>query len=562
MKQLALLLSLAISTHAFAQTQTTGQISGTVKDSSGAVVPKAAVTVVNLDTRARRETASNDQGYYIVPLLDPGRYRMMVQAPGFQTVSQEVITVEVAHSPRVDFELQVGKVEQTIDVKSDASLFEPSNPSTTTTFSARQLADLPNPGNDLSYLANLASGALVNTIPAIGARSPVKVQFNGLPAIANNFTIDGVDANDPFFNLNSTGASGLQLGLNAVQEVSVNTLAYSADQGLLAGAQINYVTKSGTNTFHGNAYEVWNGAAMNARNFFLNASPTPKPKPASNVNQFGGSFGGPLVKNKLFFFADIEAIRLILPVVLTSTLPSPAYQSFVLQQLPLGGRDTVLGTQLPPQPGEVALYKTMFGLMGDTSQGVPLPKLGCPFDVGGGQPAIPNTGNGCANVRTFSVSPPANETLFTIKLDYNHDAMNSFWYRFQLNNGSRRQADPVNPIFDLITDVPVRSGAAGWTHVLGPNLVNQFNPGFAYRSAIRNLADPPKVKATFPIAYLVSPFSTIGVFSAPSGAATTTWQLNDNLSWTRGKHAFKFGVTSRRVLTSLFSGTPSDPEPQ
>ncbi len=533
-----------------AQSLTTGAISGTVVDQSGALMASVVVTAKNVDTGATRETQTAGSGNFLLAQLDPGRYEVTAESAGFEKMKIGPITVAVSRVASLEFRLKIGSATATVVVNQEAPGIEPSNPNTTTTLSAAQLSNIPNPGNDLSYVANLAPGALINA-SAAGQFGNGNVEFNGLPSTANNFTIDGLDANNPNFNTNLTGGSRLQLGLNAIEEVSVNTASYSVDQGRQEAAQINYITKSGTNNFHGNLYEQWNGSTMNARNFFSNLLGINK-KPRSNVNEFGASLGGPILKNKLFFFSDVEGIRIVLPTTLMSTLPTPAYQTYVLQQLPLGGTDTVFGTQLPPEPAEVPLYQNMFKLMGDTSGGIPLAVLGCPFDVGGASPATANDGNGCAATKTFSVAPPANETLFTLKLDYTLSAQDTFWFRFQLNNGSFVIPDPVNSIFNSVSSAPIRSGALGWTHVFNPNLVNQFNPGIAYTSSVFNIADPSKAQSLFPITYSVfSVFSTIGgIQSTPSGAATTIWQLNDNLSWSLGKHTLKFGENMRRVLIS------------
>ena len=545
---LAVLLALTAS--AFAQTQTTAQISGRITDPSNDVIPKAEVSAVNKDTGLKRTTESNDAGYYVVPLLQPGVYLITVTANGFQTVTHGGISIAVNHSATVDFKLQVGTVEEKLTVSSDAPLIEPGNPNTTTTFNARQLAETPNPGNDLSYVATLAPGAIMNAGTRTGATG--NVQFNGLPSVANSFSIDGLDAGDPFSNTNASGASGLQLGLNAVQEVSINTASYSVDQGRQEAAQINYITKSGTNRFHGNAFEIWNGSAMNANTFFNNLKGIKKPR--SNVNEFGGSVGGPILKNKLFFFSDFEGIRIILPSTLTSTLPTPAYQNYVLQQLPLGGTDSTDGTVLPPQPGEVQLYKNMFSLIGAPTGGIPLPVLGCPLNLDGSPAAgSPPNGAGCATTKTFSVAPPISETLFTTRLDYTRSPKDTFWFRFQLNNGNVVFPDAVNSIFDSVSSARLRSGAAGWTHVFSPSLVNQFNPGISYNKLITDIANPAQAKALFPISYSVAPFSTIGATGTPFGVATTVWQLNDTLAWNHGRHALKFGGNMRRVLISAFT---------
>jgi hypothetical protein len=546
---IALGILLSVATTAHAQTQTTGQISGTAADASGAVIPSAQITVVNSNTGQTRTTESNAEGYYNVPLLDAGNYTVTITAKGFQTVRREGITVAVSRSVLVDFRLQVGAVQEKVTIYAQEPLIEPSNPNTTTTFDATQLGSIPDPGNDLTYLANLAPGAIMNTYSP-GQFPNGNVEFNGLPSTSNNFTIDGVEANNPYFSTNLTGASGLQLGLNAIQEVSINTESYAVDQGRLGGSQLNYITKSGSDNFHGNAWYLWNGDAMNARNFFSNLQGITK-KPRSNVNEFGASFGGPILKDKLFFFADLEGTRIILPETLTSTLPTPTYDAYVLQQLPLGGVDSG-GATLPPQPAEVPLYQSMFKLLGDTSLGLPTAVSGCPFDA-----TTPGAEDGCANTRRFSLAPPTSETLFTLKLDYVRSTKDSFWIRFQINNGSTVSPDPVNSIFDLRTPAPIRSAAAGWTHIFSPNLTNQFNPGISYQSAVQNLVSPSQAHAALPISLSNGAFSVIGGNQSfvPSGFANTVWQLTDNIVWTRGRHTLKFGASLRRPLTTNLSNS-------
>lgn len=358
---------------AFSQNQTTAGISGIVTDASSAVVPNASIVAVSKETGVQRDAKSNSDGYYSLALLPPGTYLITVKANGFQTVTREGISVAIDQNARVDFRLQVGSVSTEVTVQTEAPLIETSNPNTTTTLTDRDLQNLPNPGQDLTYVANVAPGAIMNVISSNGYNGG-NVEFNGLPSVANDFTIDGLDANDAWNSTNRSGASGLMLGLNSVQEASVNTESYAADLGRLGASQVNYITKSGTNQFHGNAYEIWNGSAMNATNYFINANPVPTKKPFSNTNEFGGNFGGPVFKDKLFFFTDLEGIRIVLPQLLNSILPTAAYQSYVLQQLPLGEpvgqTDPASGIHLPAEPGEVGLYKTLFGLVG-TPTGTP-----------------------------------------------------------------------------------------------------------------------------------------------------------------------------------------------
>ena len=229
-------------------------------------------------------------------------------------------------------------------------------------------------------------GALINTAGSGndfvgGSNGYGNVQFNGLPALSNGYIVDGLETNDPLTNLNSGLSTNLVLGLNSISEVTVNTLSYSVDQGRYGASQVNYVTKSGANQFHGNLYEIWNGSLLNAADYFTNATPG-NHKPRSTVNHFGGSLGGPIIHNKLFFFFDSEWVRIALPIVTPTTVPTAAFQNYVLQQLPLGGKDSVTGAIYPAAPQMVPFYQKMFSLYGNVS-GTPLAVLGCPFNADG-----------------------------------------------------------------------------------------------------------------------------------------------------------------------------------
>ena len=386
------------------------------------------------------------------------------------------------------------------------------------------------------------------------------VEFNGLPATSNGYILDGYDTNDPWLGLNIGLSTNLVIGLDAVDQATVNTNSYSVDQGRYGASQVNYFTKSGTNRFHGDIYELWNGSLLNAENYFLHANDTPgniAKKPRSTVNEFGGSVGGPILRNKLFFFFHAEGIRIALPLVSQTVVPSPAYQQYVLSQLPQGGVDPITGTLLPAEPQEVGFYQSMFSLYRNTA-GTPVPVSSCPLDAGGTLlPGSQTDGSGCANQRQESLNNSDTENLMVVKIDHTIDANNSVWYRFQQDTGLQAAyTDPINPIFNSYSPQPQRTLVAGYTHVFRPDLVNQFNPGASWYASIFEPNDFAQVQQTFPLVLEAgstnAPFTAVGGNdnTYPQGRKVTQWQINDNLDWTRGKHAYRFGINTRRIDVS------------
>src|SRR6202521_2440280 len=483
--RLVLILSVVVSLsppQALAQGETTSAIVGQVRDTTNAVVPDATVTIANLETGLRRSAKTDDAGRFNFPQLKPGTYSVKVEAQGFEPQQNGNVVSSLGRKQTVDFTLKVARSNETVEVNSEAPLINPADANTSTTLNAPALEDLPNPGGDLTYPLQFAPGALINTAGSSndfvgGTNGFGNVEFNGLPALSNGYIVDGLESNDPLTNLNSGLSTNLVLGLNSISEVTVNTLSYSVDQGRYGASQVNYVTKSGSNQFHGNLYELWNGSRLNAANYFTNATPGSH-KPRSTVNHFGGSVGGPIIRNKLFFFFDSEWVRIALPIVTATTVPTPAFQNYVLQQLPLGGTDSVTGSIYPPAPQLVPFYGKMFSLYGNTS-GTPLTVLGCRFDAGGVVPAIANDGNGCANRQSVSHSSDDHEQVQTIRVDYNVNEKNTTWFRFQADTGVQAAyTDPINPLFDSVSPQPLYSFATGYTHVFSQNLVNYFNPAF------------------------------------------------------------------------------------
>ena len=515
---------------AFPQGETTSAIVGQVTDATNAAIPGATVTITNRETALQRSAKTDDEGRFNLPQLKPDTYSVRVEAAGFASQQNDHVLAALGQKQTVNFTLKVAKSNQTIEISSEAPILNPENANTSTTLNAHELENLPNPGGDLTYPLQFAAGALINTAGSGndfvgGTNGYGNVEFNGLPALSNGYIVDGLETNDPLTNLNSGLSTNLVLGLNSISEVTVNTLSYAVDQGRYGASQVNYVTKSGSNQFHGNLYELWNGSRFNAADYFTNATPG-NHKPRSTVNHFGGSVGGPIVHDKLFFFFDSEWVRIALPIVTPTIVPTPAFQNYVLQQVP---------SQSAP------FYRQMFALYGNTS-GAPRAILGCPLG---------SNGDGCANSQSVSHSSDDREQVQTARIDYNFNENNTSWFRFQADTGLQAAyTDPINPLFNAFSPQPLYSFAAGYTHVFSQNLVNYFNPAFSWYESLFGPANFQKTLSAFPI---VLEGTGPNAFS-PVGGLDDTWVqgrrasrffINDNLAWSRGAHELRFGMNTR-----------------
>ncbi len=530
-----------------AQGETTSAIVGQVTDATNAAIPNATITITSRETGLQRSHKTDEQGRFNFPQLKPGIYTVKADAAGFAPQQNENVSAGLDQKQTVNFILKIAQSNQTIEVTGAPPLINPENANTSTNLNAPALENLPNPGGDLTYPLQFAPGALINTAGSGndfvgGTNGYGNVEFNGLPALSNGYIVDGLETNDPLTNLNSGLSTNLVLGLNSISEVTVNTLSYSVDQGRYGASQVNYVTKSGTNLFHGNLYEVWNGSLLNAADYFTNATPG-NHKPRSTVNHFGGSLGGPIRHNKLFFFFDSEWVRIALPIVTPTIVPTPAFQDYVLQQLPLGQKNgCVPGSCFSAEPALVPFYQKMFSLYGNTN-GAPRAILGCPLGA---------SGDGCANSQSISHSSDDHEQVQTFRLDYNANANNTTWLRLQADTGLQAAyTDPINSLFDSISPQPLYSFAAGYTHVFSQNLVNYFNPGFSWYESLFAPSDFQKTLTAFPIVLQGSganaPFTTIGGLDNTwtQGRRVSRVFINDNLAWSRGAHEFRFGTNTR-----------------
>ena len=548
--QLALVLVVAALLglpQARGQGETTSAIVGQVSEASNAVVPGATVTVTNRETGAIRKAKTDDAGRFNFPQLKPGNYSVGVEAEGFEPQKNDNVLSGLGQKQTVDFRLKIAHASETVEVGSEAPLINPEDANTSTNLDAPALENLPNPGGDLTYPLQFAPGALINTAGSSndfvgGTNGYGNVEFNGLPALSNGYIVDGLETNDPLTNLNSGLSTNLALGLNSISEVTVNTLSYSVDQGRYGASQINYVTKSGANQFHGNLYELWNGSLLNAADYFTNATPG-NHKPRATVNHFGGSLGGPILHNRLFFFFDSEWVRIALPIVTPTIVPTPAFQQYVMQQLPLGQTTGCVlsgpnANCYPAAPQLVPFYQKMFSLYANTG-GTPTAILGCPI-------AGP-----CANRQSVSHSSDDHEQVQTVRMDYNVNEKDAAWLRLQADTGVQAAwTDPINPVFNALSPQPLYSFAAGYTHVFSQNLVNYFNPAFSWYESLFGPSNLQKTLSEFPIVLQGSganPFTTIGGLDNTwvQGRRASRFFINDNLAWSHGAHELRFGTNTR-----------------
>jgi hypothetical protein len=324
--QLAILLVLLTcgTRQTFAQLST-ADIVGTVTDSSGAVIPKASITLTHLGTHYQRVALSNDSGDFQFALLPVGHYSVTVKAKGFKTSTITSLAVEAGDRARADAHLEPGGATETVTVEATTPLLQADNATVSSTVTAESVQDLPLNGRNFVQLVQLVPGA--NEGPGNGLSSGGRpddrrttngFSVNGQDDILNNYIVDGIDDNERII-----GTIGVKPSVEGIQEITVQTNSYAPEAGRTAGGVINLVTKSGTNKFHGTVYEFFRNDKLDSRDFFFTSKQGKKPE--LRQNQFGGSFGGPIIHNKTFVFGDYEALRLVKGVnPYSSSVPSDA----------------------------------------------------------------------------------------------------------------------------------------------------------------------------------------------------------------------------------------------
>jgi len=532
------------------QTITTGEITGAVVDPAGKVIVGAVVQLKSTDTGESRAVQSNASGVYRFPFVKPGPYELSAKSEGLKS-DRGSLVVAVGQVQVLNLHLKLGGARTVVLVSDAAPLLNPDNDNLVYTLSSKQLELLPLPGADLVAVAYSTPGVVINNQSVFGYGNFV---VQGVGAVSNLFTFNGIDDMDPYSNVNNSGTTGLLLGANEVQEASVIQNAFEGQYGRQAGAQVNYVTKSGTNFYHGNLLYSYNGDVLNTNDFFANATGTPRPR--AIANEYAASLGGPAIRDKLFFFADTEGDRFVMPfgnhVV---AIPSPALQSYALRTI---------------QPSQVTLYQKMFSLYNNApgaDRAVPVTTgngslqnssgtLGC------GRLAGTPTGTGgtfgvdvpCAVAWGTSASSLTSEWLLSTRMDYNVSASQRVFFRFKTDQsyGTGPPSD-ISPLFDLVSPQPDYEGQVNHTLLITPRLVNNFIASVTYNSFVASTPNLGAALRVLPLRIAINDGGANGGGIAPLGPPVAVpfgrragqFQIIDDISYATGAHFFRAGVNYR-----------------
>lgn len=544
---------------------TTADLLGTVTDPSGAVIPHAQITVKNLDTNATHSAVSDDAGDYTVRLLPAGHYSLVAEASGFQKLTIQNLSLSIGDRLREDLHLQVGSATQSVEVIANATAVHTDESNLSTLVTSHAMQDLPLNGRDFVVLAQFAPGANEGYTTALPSgnrpddrRMTSAVAVNAQNPSYNNFLLDGLDDNERYI-----GTVIIKPSVDALEEMKVESNLYSAELGRTGGAVVNFITKSGTNTLHGTAFEYLRNQVTDAKNFFSLPGPTPPYK----QNQFGGSLGGPIRKDKTFFFGDYEGLRIRQAQSFTSTVPTAAEQQ---------GNFSGVSAIFDPL-STVGNTRTRFP--NDT---IPASR----FDPAGKALAalypLPLT-SGLVNNFTINPVKTQDADIFDIRVDEVMSGGNSLYGRYSYNKtttflpgGLPVAPNGINPIGDEgysgTSPQRAQSAEAKYVHVFGSHLVLELATAYN-RYATQ----------TTPENYGINASTQIGIPGAnvdldSSGLVWTTvtgllslgddrnlpmvvrenmFQESGSLVYNRGGHSIKFGGDLRRRQLSVLQSTIS-----
>ncbi len=529
--------------------ETTGTILGTVRDLTGAAIPNAKITITNEGTGVARVVTSGPTGEYTVTLLPVGRYQLSAEADGFQSYVQRGIVLAVNQNARIDVELKPGSVSEKIEVQANASQVESTIATVGKVVEERPIVDLPLNGRNFLQLGVLQPG--VNPITpnlaksGSGAASDQGFNVNGLRTQANVFMVDGGLDTDLFFT-----SSVLKPPPDAIQEFKILTNSYSAEFWG-GGSVVNVVTKAGTNSFHGAAWEFLRNDFFDARDFFSRKGITPIP--ALKQNQFGASAGGPVIipgiyngRNKTFFYAYYEGFRQRRGLTQTAGVPSNLERQGDFSQSARKPIDPSTGARFP----------------GDR---VPINSISAKLL------ALYPTANSGVNQFVASPSQSDDRNGFGVRIDHNFSQSDMLWGRYLQNN-----QEIIQPFVPFGATVPGFPGLAnqkpktvtvGETHIFNPELLNDLrlsyvrlnfgSPLFTRRDKLSDFgftyAPTAPEFETVPVIQITG-LSSLGNPQGPGIRVTNTYEIRDSLAWAKGRHDAKFGVDLRHTVYNITFG--------
>ena len=529
---ISLVVLLAISSVIRAQVAG-GTILGTVSDSTGAIVPRANVSIKNVATGVDRDVTTDSAGLYSVPNLLPGEYEVTVSATGFSTLVRSGVTLAVGQTVELNLTLQVGAVSQKVEVTAAAPLVQTATSTVSEQVSETTVRQLPLNGRDWAQLATLQPGissvrnqSAVGTV-AFGDVNRVlrgfgnQLSVSGTRPQENTYRVDGININD-YTNGAPGGVLGDLTGVDAIREFEVLTTNYSAEYGRTSGGVINAITNSGTNAFHGDVYEFLRNGSLDAANFFDNFNSVLKAP--FRRNQFGGSVGGPIKKDKTFFFFNYEGLRQTLDTTQTDIVPS------------LNARNGILST------GNVSVSPLVQPFL--TFWPTPNGSILAPGDTA-----------------LFSVVTPqlGTENYYAARVDENISQKDTLAGSFYYDHSQLTEPDSLNQVTALNSNSRP-FGSLEETHTFSPTLVNSARIGFnrnygvsTTTNAINPLANNPSLGSVpgRPAPFIVVP--GIQTFDGGVGGfpnfeeGWNSFQFYDDLFWTRGPHSIKFGAALERM---------------
>jgi hypothetical protein len=510
----------------FSQT-TTSRIDGSILDESGAVVPGAKILAVNMKTQAKSETKSNDQGIFVFPAIAPGTYTLTIEAKGFQTQIVKEVEVNVAATVSQMYRLKVGQTTDTITVEANAVTVQTADSEIARAITLRDIDTLPQLGRTPITLAVFQPGVQIN--PGDLTFSHVNGQRQG----SNNSKLDGIDVNDSL--VPRLGLSLTANNTDSVEEFRVVTEGGKAEYGRSAGAQVELVTRSGTNSYHGSAFDYLRNTNLNANDYFNNQSHTPRPKFIQNI--FGGTFGGPVLHDKTFVFGNYQGRRTHQDTVRNRTVLTDSARQGIFKWKDSSGaiQSFNIAANDPRHIGVDPQMAKLFALVPPSNN----------TDVGDGL----NT----AGFR-FNNSTPSYEDQFTIRGDHNiTQSLKAFLrWSWQRNSSidSLNNADATYPGQPQGFQGGHRWGfSAGSDWAINPTLFNEFRIG--HQSASVVFARPARLKGPTVITNLFNPDPINSAYA--QGRNSPVNDITDNMSKVKGNHTFRWGTNIRHTLQTGFN---------